>query len=75
MINDSSRDIDSYFSEFHVGRSWEGSPLEAICPCVKEACGLVGKGVDQACDQHGFKAQRTLRQIHWEANCPAVTVV
>ena len=28
-------------SGLHIGRSWEGTPLEDDCPCHKAACGLV----------------------------------
>lgn len=56
----------------HVGRSWNGHPLEDQCPCVKAACGLVAE-VNDMCGQHGVMASKTMRQIHHARDCEAVT--
>lgn len=57
----------------HIGRSFVGHPLEDDCPCPQEACGLVdtAKAVP-TCEQHGAGMAKTLRQMHFEAQCPAV---
>ena len=62
---------DSIYVKFHVGRSWEGHPLEDVCPCVKAPCGLV-ETEDPECDQHGVRANKTIRQNHRADQCPAV---
>lgn len=55
---------------YHAGRSWSGTVIEDACPCVKEACGLVGEP-DPACEQHGLAHARTMRQGHYADECPA----
>lgn len=54
----------------HMGRSWDGHPLEDACPCPVEACGLVSSP-DPACEQHGHSFARTMRQGHRASDCPA----
>lgn len=60
-------------SEVHFGRSWSEHHLEDACPCEKAPCGLV-KGdplvVREDCDQHGVQAARTIRQMHYDYECP-----
>lgn len=61
----------------HVGRSWKDSPLEDDCPCPKAPCGLVDITLDSwettdYCDQHNPAQARTMRQAHYEKNCPAL---
>lgn len=58
----------------HIGRSFQGHPLEDACPCPQEPCGLVA--MDKAlpaCDQHGFRKAKTLRQRHLAEQCPGST--
>jgi hypothetical protein len=55
----------------HIGRSFNGHPLEDDCPCVKAACGLVAE-IDPDCEQHGTRV-RTIRQVHKASECPAPT--
>lgn len=57
----------------HVGRSWEGHPVEDECPCPKAGCGLVVfVEASPDCREHGFESGKTLRQSHREDQCPAV---
>lgn len=56
----------------HVGRSFSGHPLEDDCPCEKAPCGLVVWGSNEDCPQHGVKMGKTIRQGHFEADCPAL---
>ena len=58
--------------KMHYGRSWSGHPLEDVCSCKKEKCGLVGDGTDPACEQHGNTYARTMRQGHFADECPAL---
>lgn len=59
-------------AEPHVGRSWEGHPLEDECPCPKEPCGLVRVSrADPTCEQHPIARARTIRQAHPPERCPA----
>jgi hypothetical protein len=58
------------FFEGHIGRSWNGHPLEDECPCPKAPCGLVlGAERSPDCEQHD--GTRTIRQAHDEKDCPA----
>lgn len=55
----------------HIGRSWEDHPLEDACPCPKEPCGLVDR--DKAvpeCLHHPVTRYKTIRQGHYEDECP-----
>lgn len=56
----------------HIGRSWDGHPLEDGCPCVKAPCGLVAD-VNPLCGQHGT-GMRTIRQKHLASECPAAAL-
>lgn len=59
----------SAFGDLHVGRSWDGHPLEDDCPCPKEPCGLVSLSrADPACEQHS--GMKTIRQAHSLGDCP-----
>jgi len=60
---------DSMYEYFHVGRSWSGHRIEDACRCIKTPCGLVAEE-NPDCDQHGWKAARTLRQSHRADECP-----
>lgn len=63
-------------SETHIGRSFEGHPLEDDCPCPKAACGLViHEMVDPDCPQHALTACKTIRQSHSASVCPASEAV
>lgn len=54
---------------WHIGRSWNGHPLEDECPCPQEPCGLVAQDkVDPSCEQH--KLNQTIRQSHSVSACP-----
>lgn len=57
---------------WHVGRSWNGSPLEDLCPCPQFACGLVSlQDADPDCVQHGKNhPPKTMRQGHVDDKCP-----
>lgn len=56
----------------HIGRSFEGHPLEDDCPCPQELCGLVSwDRILPDCPQHGPTAVKTFRQSHPEEKCPA----
>ena len=60
----------------HVGRSFGGTRLEDDCPCPKAPCGLVDHdNVDQNCEQHSWQAAKTMRQIHYAHQCPALKTV
>jgi hypothetical protein len=60
------------FGHTHIGRSWHGTPLEDDCPCGKAPCGLVdSEKIDSDCPQHGGEFAKTMRQIHWAAECAA----
>jgi hypothetical protein len=55
---------------FHVGRSWNGHPMEDDCPCGKAPCGLVcSDQIDPACTEHAFTAGKSIRQSHPESFC------
>jgi hypothetical protein len=55
----------------HVGRSFQGHPLEDACPCPQEACGLIAMDkADPDCPEHGFHKAKTLRQAHLAEQCP-----
>ena len=55
----------------HIGRSFDGHPLEDACPCPQEACGLVDiSRTDPACAQHPLHAGKTIRQSHPAERCP-----
>lgn len=56
-------------SDYHLGRSWVGHPLEDGCPCQKAPCGLVEKS-SHDCEQHGSRFSKTMRQVHLAASCP-----
>lgn len=59
-------------SETHIGRSWHGHRLEDECPCPKAACGLViADFVRLDCPEHAWTATKTIRQIHYLADCDA----
>lgn len=70
-VDRASGEGTSAFGDLHVGRSWDGHPLEDDCPCPKELCGLVSLSrADPACEQHsGMKA---IRQSHSPSDCPAL---
>lgn len=54
----------------HIGRSWDGHPLEDRCPCPKQPCGLVKADErDPSCEEHS--GTKTIRQTHDHAACPA----
>lgn len=58
--------------KFHMVRSWSGSRLEDACLCPQEPCQLVQ--VDKAlpdCPEHGFGKAKTMRQVHFAADCTA----
>ncbi len=58
---------------WHVGRSFEGHPLEDECPCPKEPCGLVMLSrAAPECDQHPMSRNKTIRQSHLAERCPGV---
>lgn len=55
----------------HIGRSWTGTALEDDCPCPKADCGLViSEEAVEECPQHAISAAKSLRQLHWDENCP-----
>ena len=55
----------------HIGRSWANHPLEDECPCIQAACGLVDTDyIDPTCRQHSIEAAKTIRQLHYAADCP-----
>lgn len=59
--------------EQHIGRSWPGQRpvMEEQCPCPKAACGLVvASTIAPGCDQHGMSGAKTIRQNHYESDCP-----
>jgi hypothetical protein len=67
------KDVEYYLNhkvKIHYGRSWSGHEIEDKCICNQERCGLVGPGIREDCDQHGFESARTMRQIHTEEDCP-----
>lgn len=56
----------------HIGRAFEGHPLEDGCPCPQESCGLIDiEKADRDCPQHGFLKAKTMRQGHKAGECPA----
>lgn len=61
----------------HVGRSCPGmtNDIEANCPCLKAACGLVIQDeITEACGQHHWSAAKTMRQSHPADACPGAAV-
>lgn len=58
----------------HMGRHFNGTLLEDLCPCGKAPCGLVDSDrVDPECIQHSLSAAKTIRQAHPAENCPGGT--
>lgn len=58
----------------HVGRSFEGTMMEDVCPCGNAPCGLVdSERIDPECIQHPWKHGKTIRQMHNAKDCPAAT--
>lgn len=57
----------------HLGRSWwPHHELEDACPCKKAPCGLAdGDGIDPDCPEHGWKAAKTMREMHRDEVCAA----
>jgi hypothetical protein len=56
----------------HVGRDFDGTRLEADCPCAKAACGLVlAAAIRPDCPHHA--AARSMRQSHPARHCPGGT--
>jgi hypothetical protein len=56
----------------HVGRSAVGHELEDSCHCRQAACGLIdARDRDPECPVHGIFPNKTMRQIHLSADCPA----
>jgi hypothetical protein len=57
----------------HLGRSWwPQHHIEDDCECPKAPCGLVD--ADTAlpdCPEHGWKAAKTMREIHRAELCAA----
>lgn len=55
----------------HIGRSFDGHPLEDACPCPQEPCGLIDVSrIDPTCGQHSLAAGKTIRQSHTPERCP-----
>lgn len=55
----------------HIGRSFDGHPLEDACPCPQEPCGLIDVSrIDPTCGQHALAAGKTIRQSHTAERCP-----
>lgn len=55
----------------HIGRSFEGHPLEDDCPCPQEPCGLIAmENAITDCPEHGFREAKTIRQTHLAERCP-----
>ncbi|MFJ2298126.1 hypothetical protein [Oerskovia paurometabola] len=55
----------------HIGRSFDGHPLEDTCPCPQEPCGLIDVArIDPTCPQHALAAGATIRQAHIPERCP-----
>jgi hypothetical protein len=55
--------------EYHWGRAWAPSELEAECPCPKARCGFVIRGqASDHCDQHN--GRKTMRGGHFADRCP-----
>jgi hypothetical protein len=56
----------------HLGRDFDGTRLEAACPCAKAPCGLVLAAAIRAdCPDHA--AAQSMRQSHPAHNCPGGT--
>jgi hypothetical protein len=56
---------------WHIGRSWYGHPLEEVCPCPKEPCGLIEVAkADPDCPQHAWERAKSMRQGHPPEKCP-----
>jgi len=57
--------------QWHYGRSFSDTRLEDVCPCKKEACGLVSvEGVNSDCLEHPMGRMKTIRQAHMTEDCP-----
>ncbi|SEM70374.1 hypothetical protein [Streptacidiphilus jiangxiensis] len=55
----------------HIGRAWEDTEIENVCPCPQEACGLIDPmRAAPECDQHGPGTAKTMRQGHRADQCP-----
>lgn len=55
---------------FHLGRAFHGHETEDRCPCPQQDCGLIHENdVVEECDQHHFKAAKTIRQMHRANEC------
>lgn len=62
----------SNWDNMHIGRSFSDTRLEDLCPCPKEACGLVNTdNISPDCDQHPPERAKTLRQVHKGDECPS----
>jgi hypothetical protein len=61
---------------WHVSRSW-GRPDEwaGHCGCEVALCGNVIANSNPNCDQHAFKAGKTLRVAHSAEMCPVQGMV
>lgn len=65
--------MSTEYLNLHVSRSWKGMghPLENECPCFQEPCGYVSlDNVDPECTQHGILGAKTIRDSHYEKDCP-----
>jgi hypothetical protein len=63
------------WTSLHVSRSWAGAghPLENQCPCPQEKCGYVSLAkADPKCAHHGMGLEKTIRDSHYEKDCPGV---
>lgn len=64
-------DVSADATGWHVGRSWTGHPLEDICPCPQEPCGLIDSAkASPDCDQHPWRRAKSMRQGHRAEDCP-----
>lgn len=71
----------------HIGRHWPNAyraeargtndfpTIEAECPCPREPCGCIDVSkVDRGCGQHGVQAEKTMRTMHEDRDCPGAPV-
>lgn len=57
--------------DLHFGRHFVGNFIERMCPCELAPCGLAtSASFNTQCDQHGWAAAKTMRQMHKSVDCP-----